>query len=205
MAELGRDEDVLSWALRGITETPGWQVDRLYDLACEVHERQGASLQVLALRREQHERTASSSTYRVLRRAADALGAWELERDAARQALRQRDHGELIDALLQDGDADDAWTAATEDPAWDPGTARRTRLAEAREPTRPDQALASYLQLADHELLQTGRPAYARAVSMLKRARRAAHAASQSEAFATALADLRERNPPPPHAHRNAR
>jgi hypothetical protein len=194
MAELGRDEDVLSWALRGITKTRGWQVDTLYDLACEVHERREAFLQVLALRREQHERIASSSTYRALRRAADALDVWELERDAARQALRQRDRGGLIDALLQDGDADAAWTAAAEDPAWDPGPARRARLAEAREPTRPDQALAWYLQLADEELLQTGRPAYARAVSMLKRARRAAHAASQSEAFVTALADLRERH-----------
>jgi uncharacterized Zn finger protein len=71
---------------------------------------------------------------------------------------------------------------------------RRARLAEAREPTRPDQALAWYLQLAATELLQTGRPAYARAVSMLKRARRAARAAGQSEAFATALAELRERH-----------
>jgi hypothetical protein len=58
----------------------------------------------LALRREQHERTASSGTYRALRRAADALDAEELERDAARQALCRRDRGELVDALLHDGD-----------------------------------------------------------------------------------------------------
>lgn len=81
-----------------------------------------------------------------------------------------------------------------EDPAWDPGPARRARLAEAREPTRPDEALACYLQLADEELLQTGRPAYARAVSILKSARRAAQAGGQSDAFATVLADLRERH-----------
>jgi hypothetical protein len=194
MAELGRDDDVLVWARRGITETRGWQVARLYDLACEVHERRSAGVEVLALRRAQHVRMASASTYRALRRAADALHAWELERDAARQILRERDRGELVDALLQDGDADGAWTAAAEDPAWDPGSARRARLAEAREPTRPDQALAWYLRLADEELLQTGRPAYARAVSILKRARRAAQAAGQGDAFATALADLRERH-----------
>jgi hypothetical protein len=73
-----------------------------------------------------------ASTYRALRRAADALHAWELELDAARHALRERDRGELIDALLQDGDADGAWTAAAEDPVWDPGSARRARLAQAR-------------------------------------------------------------------------
>lgn len=194
MAELGRDEDVLSWARRGISETQGWQVARLYDLACEVHERRLATVEVLALRREQHVRTPSASTYRTLRRAADALHAWELERDAARQALRDRDRGEFIDALLHDGDADGAWTAAGEEPAWDPGAARRARLAEARESTRPDEALAIYLRLAEEELLVTGRPAYARAVAVLKRARRAAQAAGQSDAFAAALTDLRERH-----------
>lgn len=193
MAELGRDDDVLAWARRGIAGTQGWQVARLYDLACEVHERRSAGPEILALRREQHERMASAATYRALRHAADALHAWELERDAARQALRRRDRGELVDALLEDGDADGAWMAAAEDPAWDPGRTRRARLAEARETTRPDEALACYLRLVDEELLHTARPAYARAVSILKRARRAANAAGQSDDFAIAVAELRER------------
>ena len=194
MAELGRDDDVLSWALRGIAETDGWQLGKLYDLACEVHERRAAPLEVLALRREQHERMASSSTYAALRRAAEPLAAWDLERDAARRALRDRDRGGLIDALLADGDADAAWTTALEDPEWDPGLARRVRLAEAREPTRPDEALNWYMLITSQELLETGRPAYARAVSILKRARRAAQAASQSHSFEGELAALRDRH-----------
>ena len=194
MEELGRDDDVLAWARRGIAETQGWQVARLYDLACAVHERRSASPEILALRREQHGRMASASTYRALRGAADALHAWELERDAARLALRERDRGELVDALLEDGDVDGAWMAAAEDPAWDPGRARRARLAEAREPARPDEALACYLRLVDEELVHTGRPAYRRAVSILKRARRAAQAAGESEAFAITVAELRERH-----------
>ncbi len=192
MAELGRDGDVLSWARRGIDETQGWQVAMLYDLACDVHERRDAPLEVLALRREQHERSASSGTYRGLRRAAEALDVWQVERGAARRALRDR--GDLVDALLEDGDADAAWTAAAADPAWDPGLVRRARLAEAREPTRPDQALATYLKIADEELVETGRSAYARATATLKRARRAAQAAGEGDAFATALTDLRERH-----------
>ena len=43
MAELGRDEDVLFWTRRGIDETNGWQVAQLYDLACDVHGRRGAT------------------------------------------------------------------------------------------------------------------------------------------------------------------
>jgi uncharacterized Zn finger protein len=194
MVELGRDDDVLFWTHRGFSETNGWQVAQLYDLACAVHERRGAYLELLALRREAHERMPSASTYRALRRAAEPLSAWPLERDGARRALRAHDRGGLIDALLEEGDLDSAWEAATATPAWDPGRERRTRLAEAREPARPDEALAWYLLAVEDILLETGRAAYARAVSVLKQARRAAAAANQSEAFATTLTDLRQRH-----------
>jgi len=64
---------------------------------------------------------ASASTYSRLRRAADAVGAWDIERDAARLALRERDLGGLVDALLADSDIEEAWSVAHEDPDWDPG------------------------------------------------------------------------------------
>jgi uncharacterized Zn finger protein len=194
MAELGREDEVLSFALRGIAETSGWQVDKLYDLACGVHERAGAPVEVLALRRQQHERTPTASSYSTLRRAAEALGAWGLERDAARRALRERDRSSYVDALLQEGDAETAWTVATEDPTWDPGGDRRARLADAREPTRPDEALSLYMLVAEEELLQTGRRAYTRAIAMLKRARRAASAAGQEQGFSDHLVNLREQH-----------
>jgi hypothetical protein len=192
MAELGRDEEVLLWAVRGIAETDGWQVEKLYGLACAVHERRSAPLEVLSLRREQHKRLASASTYSLLRRAAGALGAWDIERDAARLVLRERDLGGLVDALLDEGDVEGAWSVAHEDPDWDPGSHRRLCLAEAREAQRPEQALPSYMLVADEMLLETGRRAYTRAVPVLKHARRAAEAAGQSEWFATRIADLRE-------------
>ena len=67
MRELGLDDDVLAWAKRGIAQTSGWQVAKLYDLACGVHAGRGEPLEVLALRRAQHERMPSSATYRALR------------------------------------------------------------------------------------------------------------------------------------------
>jgi hypothetical protein len=194
MMELGRDDEVLSWTRRGIDETSGWRVAQLYDLACDVYERRGDRLEVVALRREAHERMASSGTYGALRRAAERLSACPVERDGARRALRRRDRGGLVDALLAEGDPEAAWEAATAAPAWDPGRERRTRLAEAREPVRPDEALAWYMLTVEEVLLDTGRGAYARAVSLLKQARRAASAANQSEGFGAALADLRERH-----------
>lgn len=154
MAELERDEDVLSFALRGIAETSGWQVEKLYDLACDVHMRAGAFVEALALRRQQHERTPCTGTYSKLRSAAQTFDAWKLERDAARRALLERDRSGYVDALLEEGDAQTAWVVATEDPTWDPGSHRRARLAEAREPTHPEQALSSHMLVADEELLR---------------------------------------------------
>jgi hypothetical protein len=145
MAELGRDDEVLAWARRGIAETSGWQVEKLYDFACGVHERRSAPLEVLRLRREQHEEMASASTYSRLRGAADAVGAWDIERDAARLALRERDLGGLVDALLTEGDVEEAWSVANEDPEWEPGLAQRVSLAGAREPQHPEQALPWYM------------------------------------------------------------
>jgi hypothetical protein len=116
MAELGRDDEVLLWAVRGIAETAGRQVEKLYDLACAVHERRSTPQEVLRLRREQHERMASSGTYSRLRRAATAVDAWDFERSAARSALRARDLGGLVDALLDEGDVEGAWNLAHEDP-----------------------------------------------------------------------------------------
>jgi hypothetical protein len=193
MAELGRDDELLAWACRGIAETAGWQVAKLYDFACTVHERRGAPLEELALRQE-HERMPSADTYSTLRHAADTLGAWEVERHGARRALRERDLGSFVDALLAEGDADAAWNAATEDPTWDPGLQRRARIAKAREPARPDEALSWYMLAVDETLLETGRPAYARAITILKRARRAAEAAGKDAWFIAQIADLCERH-----------
>jgi hypothetical protein len=112
MGELGLDDDVLAWATRGIAETSGWQVARLYALACDVRARRDEPLEVVALRRAQHERMPSSSTYGALRVAADALGAWPIEQDAARATLQRANPSDLVMVLLDDGDSELAWNEA---------------------------------------------------------------------------------------------
>ncbi len=194
MAELDRDQQRLEWALRGIAETRGWQVAGLYGHACAVYERRGEAADVLRLRRAQHEQTPSVASYLLLQKAAARLDAWGIERDSARRALLETDRGTFIDALLHDGDSDAAWEAARADAAWDPSTDQRLRLAQARERERPEQALDAYALVINDHLSQTGRAAYARAIAVLKLARRAAEAAGETERFQAQLAELRERN-----------
>lgn len=194
MAELGRDDDVLAWAARGVAEADGWQTAKLYDLACEVHTRRSAPLEVLRLRRTEHGRMPSLSTYAGLQTAAAAVDAWGLERDAARAVLGRHDLGGLVDALLRDDEAELAWETAVADSDWDPGSHRWLRLAESREASRPADALAVYWRVVDEVLQITERRAYAAAVKILKRARGAAEAAGELDAFANDLAGLRERH-----------
>ena len=191
MAELGRDDDVLSWATRGIAETSGWQVAQLYDLAAGVHTRREEDQEVLRLRREQHQAMPSSTTYGLLRAAAEAAAVWPAERQAARAVLAERDPGGLVDVLLADGEPEAAWQVPGTHPDWDPGPQRWVRLAEAREVSAPGDAVDVYLRLADLQLETTGKAAYVRAVAILKKAAEAARAADRQGELAAHLAALR--------------
>jgi hypothetical protein len=194
MREVGRTDDAISWARRGIDTTTGWQVARLFDLSAELVGEQGDAVGVLALRREHHERMASSSTYAALRAAADAVGAWPDEVGGARAVLTARDRGGLVDALLADGDDELAWDAATAEPDWDAGEKRWERLARSRESTDPAAAFSVYLRLADTALLTTGRGQYQLAARRLKAARRVAESAGLGIEFEAHLLGLREQH-----------
>ncbi len=154
MAELGNDDEVLAWAQRGITETRGWQLGALYDLACATQARRGEPLEVLRLRRAQHERMPSRSTYTALRSAAEALDAWAARarrrprgtavprrRRACRCRARRRDH-------------DLAWSTAVATPEGTGADNQWLRLAEARESDHPADALRVYQQVVDRVLVR---------------------------------------------------
>jgi uncharacterized Zn finger protein len=167
----------------GIAEASGWQVGTLYDLACETYARLGQPLEVLRLRRAQHERMPSLSTYTTLQTAAEEVHAWDVERDAARMVLRACDVRGFVGALLGDGDQDLAWDEAVAAPADEVDAELWLRLAESREVHQPDDALAVYRRVADEVLVETDRRAYARAVRILKHAHSVADAAGHCDDF----------------------
>jgi hypothetical protein len=191
MRELGLDDEALAWAKRGIAQTGGWQLSQLYDLACDVQ--RGEPVEVLALRRAQHERMPSSSTYRALRAAAEPLDAWPLEQEAAQVTLQRADARGFVDALLSDDEVERAWTAAAAAPDDALGSDLWLRLAERRERDRPADALVVYQRIADEVLERADRRAYRSAARILRRARAAAQPAGELDAFAEYLTGLRER------------
>lgn len=191
MAEIDRPDLALEWAERGIAETDGYPIGKLYDLACDTYAQLGRPLEVLRLRRAHHQRAPTSTTYAALKIAALTLDTWERERDAARAALRDRDPRGYVTALLADGEDDLAWEHAQRPSAADIGIDLRLTLAQRRQSTRPAEALGVFLVVADEILVATDRRAYARAVRVLEQARTAAQAAGCMDAFATPIAGLR--------------
>ena len=147
---------------------------------------------MLGLRRSQHERMPSLSTYNRLRRSAEAVDAWAIERDAARAVLRERDPRSFVEALLGDGEAQLAWDTAHTAEQELLGNDLWLRLAESRQAAHPADAVAVYQRVADRTLEQTDRRAYAAAVRILKHARDAAKAAHDLESFSRYIATLRE-------------
>jgi uncharacterized Zn finger protein len=99
-----------------------------------------------------------------------------------------------VDALLRDGDAKLAWDTAVAAPPEQLGDDQWLRLAEGREADQPGDALAVYQRVVDEILPETDRRAYARAVRILKRARAAAQAAGELDAFTDHIGRLREQH-----------
>ncbi len=192
MVELDLPDDALRWAIDGIERTSGWQVAKLYDLAAELLADRGDVAGVFELRRSQHERMPSSTTYGFLRAAAEATGEWAVLRTGAREVLGARDPGGLVDVLLDDGEPDAAWVLATAEPAWEVGEHRWKRLAEARAASHPADAMAVWFRLVDEVLVTADKRAYQAAVRYLKAAKKAAAAAEAMVEFEVRVAGLRE-------------
>jgi uncharacterized Zn finger protein len=111
---------------------------------------------------------------------SEQAGVWQAERGTALERLRADAVGDgktlhqiwgttvWVDALLDDGDVDGAWQAATVATI---GAAQWLRLADAVAPARPGDALAVYLRLIEPLKAHTGDGVYQQIARLLVAAR----------------------------------
>ncbi|MDT3395412.1 SWIM zinc finger family protein [Streptomyces sp. B1866] len=194
----GRADEALRWAERGLRDCAAeTYVDgRLVDYVCARYAKAGRPDDVVGVRRDRFGAERSLAAYRHLRAAAQAAECWEAERVAALAALREdarRERGRryggpvLIDVLLDDGDVDAAWREAgglADDRQWE-------RLADLSRESRPAEALAVYLRLAERLKEPTGERAYEHLARVLVGARECHRVLGTQEAFADHLVGLR--------------
>jgi tetratricopeptide (TPR) repeat protein len=199
--QAGRGDDALDWAERGLRESSPPSPE-LIDYLAGRYAADGRAGDVLALRRDRFAAQPTLDSYRALRRAAHDAGAWPAERERGRRLLRadaerarfQLPRGwaagpVLIDALLDDGDPDDAWTEATGNRAVTPE--QWLRLADAIAADRPADALEVYRRAIDQLRTMTGNDVYHRLASLLLRARDCHQALGTGQDFRRYLAAFR--------------
>lgn len=196
----GRPAEALEWAERGLREAdPEHGPDsRLSDFVCERYTRAGRSADVLSIRRDVLLQRRSLAAYQDLRTAARAAGCWdETERTRALELLRadarpRKSLGPtgsaLLDALLDDGDHDAAWEAATAGYA---DNRQWLALADLTRDDRPADVLAVYLRLIGPLLTQTGDATYEHLTELLLSARVCHRALGTEDAFTAYMATLR--------------
>ncbi|HEY2580022.1 MAG TPA: SWIM zinc finger family protein [Streptosporangiaceae bacterium] len=201
--EAGRGDEALEWAERGVREAPHPDY-RLVDYLADRYAAAGRAHDVLSLRRERFQAERTLPSYQALRQAATDNGVWLTERAEARALLR----GDLprpgargpqtlaswawggpvlVDALLDDGDLDAAWTAA----AGVATQAQLLHLAKASIAARPADALAVYLRAIEPLRSQTGDRVYQEMASFLLSARACHEALGSTGEFTRYLTALR--------------
>lgn len=180
----GRADEALDWAERGARGGPRTDT-RLVDYLVARYTAAGRPDDVVSLRRMLFEGDRTLANFRELRSAATESGLWDSTREDVLELLRKDAaavHGKtlwfpwagpvLIDALIDEGDLDAAWTAArpvASQPQW-------IRLANASGGSRPADALAVYRTVIEGLTQKTGDPVY-REIATHLLAMRACHQA----------------------------
>jgi uncharacterized Zn finger protein len=197
--EAGRGDEALDWAERGLREAahPDGQ---LADYVASRYRAAGRAGDVLSLRRDRFHAQRSLANYQALRSAATEVDGWPAQRGQAlallgEDARKWRTTASwawtagpvLVDALLDDGDLDAAWAAAT-DAATD---AQWLRLADASAATRPADALAVYLRTVGALKKLTGNDVYQRIATLLLAARACHESLGTTTEFRRYVAALR--------------
>jgi hypothetical protein len=200
-----RHGEALGWAERGLREADRPD-DKLVDYLAERYAADGRADDVLALRRSRFEAERTLAHYQALRRAAEDSGTWTADRAEALARLREDARmgpargylnwawggPVLVEALIDDGDLDDAWTAVTTGAAKTTATHdQRLRLADALSASRPADALPVYLTAIEPLRSQTGDQTYRLMARLLLSARGCHEKLGTTAEFTRYLAALR--------------
>ena len=206
----GRGDDALDWAEQGLAAFPGERVGRdLVALVVDAYQDRGRHDEAMALAWEEFRASPSLRSYQALKARADRAGEWEARREPARTALRQgagaarpargggwgatAGRSALVQALLWEGDPDQAWREAVEggcsDDTW-------LELAAAREAQHPEDAIATYQRVIERLVQEKDKPAYQQAASLAARVRSLQAGIGQEAQFAAYLERLRAAHRP---------
>lgn len=210
--EHGRDDEALEWAERGLRAFPKRTDVRLREFLADEYLRRSRDDEAMALLWSELLDEHDLASYRLLKRFADRIGAWDSWRPRAFEEVRRAveaaiaapsqerprfvryevpDGSTIVEILAWEGRIDEAWAEARRLGC---RSGVMMQLAKQSEETRPEDALAVYRDEVADILKVAGRRAYAEAVSLLHRIRVLMSRLGQEEQFRSYAAEVRAAN-----------
>jgi tetratricopeptide (TPR) repeat protein len=208
LAKAGRVAEAIDWAERGLVAFSDWpwQTSPLRELLADLHRCQGQLHAAVEVFWAGFQAAPSLESYRRLLQEAEAASDQRGWRERMLEHLRGRlgrldtaaaSHAPgqaqplsstLVEILLYEGQADEAWEVASTHPCdqhlW-------LTLARARERTHPQDAIGVYARAAADLIGRTKSQLYPRAVDLMVRIERLYDALGRPEDFATYVARVR--------------
>ena len=194
LREIGRDDEALAWARRGMALPATWQSRGLYDVAAAVLADRGDRPGLVALRQEGLSALPDTTSLSALREAAVVSGRWAELRAPALRALAERAPEQHLLALLADDDVDAAWTVLHEHPAAAVSEQTAQRVAARRGSTHPQDAIPYVRRAVEQSLTAADRRAYRTAATLLRELRLLHSRAGTPAGFVAYVAALAEQH-----------
>lgn len=214
LGDAGRHDEAQEWALRGLA-SHGYSDSRLVEVVAEEHHRAGRGDQAVQVLWAAYHAAPGVGTYLPLAEHAQRAGVWPAWHDRALELLRSRivkkprdprargrtkvwpapgpDNSTLVEVLLSDGDAGQAWAEAKV------GGCRRdlwAELARLREDEYPADAIPIWQTEVDRQISAKNNQSYAEAVALIERVGGLMRAAGRESEFTPYVEGLRVTHKP---------
>lgn len=187
LRQAGRLDEAISWAERGVEDTRDLE---LTELLVESYVDGQRGDDAVELRKAALRAAPTRLVYANLRATAVEVKVWSGLRGWALDVLGA-EPSELVGALLDDGEVDEAWRVAEkhgcDDRVW-------LEVARRRCETHPAEVLAAYRTLVQNCLDRSCRDSYREAGLLLRELREASARCAEEVEFRAFVALLRERN-----------
>ena len=209
--EVGRHDDALVWAERGVAAFPEHTDVRLREILADEYQRRGRHEEAMDLMWSAFTEQPALACYQRLKTHATAAGAWDSWRARALDLMRQSsaaaakdvlgsnrwgrhmDRSEVVKTLLWEGDDEAAWQEAVaggcNDVLW-------MELAARREAGHPEDVLPIYQRQIERLIDVKKNHTYADAVALMHRVKKLLDRLGRGSEFAAYLAAVRAAHKP---------
>lgn len=208
--EVGRYDDALAWAERGVAAYPERTDIRLREILADEYHRRGRHDEAMALMWAAYSERPTLDSYQRLKKHGVRAREWKAWRAKALDLMRSEadrtarrgpvsrwgppaDRSELVKVFLWEGDVEAAWEEAVEGAC---SVSLWMTLAARREADHPEDALPLYQEHVERVIGEKNNRAYEEAVELLRKVRELMGRLGRGDEFPAYVASTRAAHKP---------